>query len=168
VRDEHHDDESYPLQRRLGPGLDEPWVEAAPFRAHVLHTLEVADIPWPVFAIETGIPVPAIRSLLFGRQGRPLRRLTPRLAGKLLRVQPPDLAGLHRTQVGADATTKRLGGLLRAGVDPLRLARWCDLSPHELARLVDGEAPSCSRVTESLVLAAERMLFAPVLGQRAA
>ncbi|MBK8447600.1 MAG: hypothetical protein IPL41_13230 [Micropruina sp.] len=171
MRDEHDDqpdDESYLLLLPLEPGPDEPWVLAAPFRAHVLHSVEAAGIPWPAFAIETGIPVQAIRSLLFGRQGRPLKRLTPRLAARLLRVQPADLHGLHRTYVCADVTAHRLGALLRGGVDPLRLARWCDLSPHELARLVDGEAPSCSRVTEALALAAERMMLAPVLGQRAA
>ena len=129
MRDEHDDqpdDESYLLLLPLEPGPDEPWVLAAPFRAHVLHSVEAAGIPWPAFAIETGIPVQAIRSLLFGRQGRPLKRLTPRLAARLLRVQPADLHGLHRTYVCADVTAHRLGALLRGGVDPLRLARWCD------------------------------------------
>ena len=148
--------------------VNRSWVDAAPFRAHVRHAITVAGVPWPAFAVESGVPVPAVRTLLFGRAGRTQTRIEPRIATRLLRVDAAELAGLRRTQVSSDETAHRLRSLLVDGIDPLRLARWCALEPHELARLVDGETFRCSRLTECLSVAAERLAAAPVLQQRAA
>lgn len=144
-------------------------MDAAPFRAHVRHAIAVAGVPWPAFAVESGVPIPAVRTLLFGRgNGRPLTRIEPRIAAMVLRTGAPELAGLRHTWVSADATAQRLRGLLGAGVDPVGLAQWCGLSAHDMARLVEGYAPSCARLTECLSVAAERLAAAPVLHQRAA
>ena len=144
------------------------WLDAAPFRAHVRHAVAEAGIPWPAFAIESGVPLPAVRSLLFGRGGRPVGRIEPRIAARLFSIGAAELAGLRRTHVAATGTAQRLRELLVTGVDPLALARWCAISPGELARLVDGDDWSCSRLTECLSLAAERMAAAAVPHQRAA
>lgn len=132
------------------------WVDAAPFRAHVRHAVSVADVPWQVLAVVSGVPLPAVRSLLFGRSGRPLPRIEPRLATRLLRVSGTHLQALSTLRVGAHDTSELLRDALVAGVEPLRLARWCRLTPTELALLVDGEATACSRLTEALARAAHR------------
>jgi hypothetical protein len=144
------------------------WVPAAPFRAHVLHTIAEARVPWPAFAIAAGVPVPVIHTLLFGRNTRPLRRLAKGVAGKVLAVGVNDLTLLRVAHVGTDLAAARLRALLRSGVPAERVARWVDLTPDQLARLVDGRAATCARLTEALAVAAERMQFAPALGRHAA
>ena len=141
---------------------------AAPFRAHVLHTIAEARVPWPAFAIAADVPVTVIQTLLFGRDARPSRRLAPRVATKVFAVRASDLTELRTGHVGADLAAARMRAVLRSGVPPERLARWCDLAPDELARLVEGRTATCSRLTEALAVAAERMQFAPALGRHAA
>ncbi|MFT4294756.1 MAG: hypothetical protein QM582_05020 [Micropruina sp.] len=133
------------------------WVDAAPFRAHVRHTIDDADVPWPAIAVAGGVSVNAVRGLLFGRAGRQQVRIEPRLAARLLQVDARQLITLRTARVPAGDTTERLRELLTAGFDPLRLARWCHLSPTELALLVDGDATSCTRLTEALADAARRL-----------
>ena len=145
------------------------WIDAAPFRAHVLHVVESAGVPWPAFAVIGGVPLATLRTLLFGRRGRRQTRIGPQLAARLLSVDVADLAGLRTGQVAAAASTViRLRRLLAAGADPLLLARWCELRPVDLARLVDGEAAACSRLTAVLTLAAERSWTAGRRSGRAA
>ena len=144
------------------------WVDAAPFRAHLRHALAVADVPWPAVAIASGVPVAAVRALLFGRSGRPQTRIDPRLAARLLGLDAGELTRMRITRVAASGTTDRLRTLLAAGVDALQLARWCQIAPDELALLVDGDATTCSRLTEALILAAERLRATPSAPGRAA
>ncbi|MBP8918224.1 MAG: hypothetical protein KBG85_00805 [Micropruina sp.] len=132
------------------------WIDAAPFRAHVLHVAESAGVPWPAVAVVSGVPLASVRTLLFGRRGRRQTRIGPQAAARLLNVGVTDLAGLRNGRVPAASTATRLRRLLAAGADPLLLARWCDLRNADLARLADGDVPACSRLTAALVLAAER------------
>ncbi|MFT3862098.1 hypothetical protein [Micropruina sp.] len=141
---------------------------AAPFRAHVEHTIAEAHVPWPAFAVASNLPVPAVHTLLFGRGGRALRRLEPGVATRILKVGPADLTLLRISQVTADLAAARLRALLRSGVPADRVARWCDLSTEQMLALADGRVSICSRLTEALAVAAERMMFAPALGRRAA
>lgn len=134
------------------------WIDAAPFRAHVRHSATVADVPWQVLAIVAGAPLSAVRTLLFGRAGRLPPRIAPRLASRLFQVCPADLLALHGHLTGATLTAEWLQDTLAAGVQPLRLARWCRLSATDLALLVDGDVTRCSRLTEALALAAHRQV----------
>ncbi|MFT4216362.1 MAG: hypothetical protein QM619_04135 [Micropruina sp.] len=133
------------------------WVDAAPFRAHVRHATSVADVPWPVVAMAAGVSLSVVRALLVGRAGRPMTRIEPRLAAQLLRVDADELSALRVLRVPATLTTERLRGLLADGFPPLRLAQWCQIGPDELALLVDGDTLTCTRLTETLALAAERL-----------
>ena len=157
-----------PVPADDGEPIDERWVPAAPFRAHVTHVIAEARVPWPAFAIAADVPVTVIQTLLFGRNARPSRRLAPRVATKVFAVRASDLTELRTGHVGADLAAGRMRAVLRSGVPPERLARWCDLAPDELARLVEGRTATCSRLTEALAVAAERMQFAPALGRHAA
>lgn len=132
-------------------------MDAAPFRAHVRHTIAGSGVPWPAVAITAGVSLAAVHALLGGRTGRPLARIEPGLASRLLRVDAAGLAALRSLRVPAGLTSERLRKLLAGGDDPLRLARWCQIDPGELALLIDGDAATCTRLTETLVLAAGRL-----------
>lgn len=132
-------------------------MDAAPFRAHVRHAIEAAAVPWAAVAVAAGVSLPAVHALLAGRAGRPLPRIEPRLAARLLHLDAGDLIAMRSVRVSAALTCRRLRGLLAAGVDPLRLARWCQIGLTELTLLVDGDATSCTQLTETLALAAERV-----------
>lgn len=134
------------------------WVDAAPFRAHVRHAVSVTGVPWQALAVVAGVPLAAVRGLLFGRAGRLATRLEPRLASRLLGVDAAELTALRQLWVGATVTAEALWEVLGAGVDPLALARWCQLTPDALAGLVDGDSTRCTRLTEALAVAAERDL----------
>ncbi len=108
-------------------------------------------------AIAAGVSLAAVHALLDGRAGRPLARIEPRLASRLLRVDAAALAVLRSLRVPARLTTERVRELLAGGADPLWLARWCQIEPDELALLVDGDAATCTRLTETLALAAGRL-----------
>ncbi len=133
------------------------WVDAAPFRAHVRHAVEAAAVPWPAVAVATGVSLPAVHALLVGRAGRPQTRIEPRLAGRLLRIGADELIAMRSLRVPAARTGARLRNLLAAGVDPLWVARWCQIGLNELTLLVEGEATSCTQLTETLGLAAQRL-----------
>lgn len=153
--------------RRPSPPSRPTWVDAAPFRAHLRRVLAAADVPWPAVAVAAGIPVATVHTLLFGRAGRPQARIDPRVAARVLRVEPRDLRLLGLVRVDAWATVERLRAALAAGLDPLQLARWCRIPPDELAALVDGESATCSRLTQAMSLAVRR-LGAVAPGDRAA
>ena len=46
-----------PVPADDGDPIDERWVPAAPFRAHVTHVIAEARVPWPAFAIAADVPV---------------------------------------------------------------------------------------------------------------
>lgn len=132
-------------------------MDAAPFRAHVRHIVAACGVPWPAMAVAAGVPLAAVQALLTGRAGRPLTRIEPRLASRLLAVDAVALAAMRSVRVPAALTTDRLRDLLAGGDDPLWLARWCRIDAAEVALLIDGDAPTCTRLTETLVLAARRL-----------
>lgn len=143
-------------------------MDAAPFRAHLRHALAVADVPWPAVAVAGGVPVTVVRALLFGQDGRTQTRIDPRVAARLLNVGARELSRMRTDRVGASATTDRLRLLLAGGVDPLQLARWCRITPDELAQLVDGDTATCTRLTAALVLAAAQLRATPAPRRAAA
>lgn len=119
--------------------------------------MALADVPWPVVAVAAGVSVPAVRTLLAGRAGRRQTRIEPRLAARLLRVDAAELTAMRTVRVPATRTTERLRDLLAGGAPPLRLAQWCQIGPDELTLLVEGDATTCTQLTEILALAAERL-----------
>ncbi len=132
-------------------------MDAAPFRAHVRHTIEAAAVPWPAVAVAADVSLTAVHALLVGRAGRTQTKIAPRLAARLLRVDARELHAMRSLRVPGWLTGRRLRDLLTAGSDPVWLARWCQIDLDELALLVENEATTCSRLAEALTLAAERL-----------
>lgn len=133
------------------------WVDAAPFRAHVRHAVETTAVPWQVVAVAADVSLTAVHALLSGRAGRTQTKIAPRLAARLLQIDVRELHAMRSLRVPAWLTGRRLRDQLVAGADPLRMARWCQIGLDELTLLVEGEATSCTRLTEILALAAERL-----------
>jgi hypothetical protein len=63
---------------------DQYWVQAAPFRALAARLLDLTGLPWPALAEQAGVPPAVIHRLLFGREGRPSRRIPRDCAQRLL------------------------------------------------------------------------------------
>ncbi len=128
------------------------WVLAAPFRAHVRQVQAVTTLPWAALAAHAGVSPTMVHHLVFGRRGRPVRRISRETAVRLLAVTSADLSALSGTWVATAATADRLRLLIAGGCDVDSLASWCRLTPSALLALDDS--PRCTRLTELLVYAA--------------
>ena len=78
--------------RRHGDGA---WVDAAPFRAHLKHLMAVGRLEAPAAAVVLGLSTRAVQHLLEGRSGRPVRRISPHTARRLLAVRAEDVRDLR-------------------------------------------------------------------------
>lgn len=131
------------------PDTIHAWVQAAPFRAHVRHLLDTTGLPWPVVALEAGVPPALVHHLLFGRRGRRMTRIPPQSAVALLRLDAVSLLGTAARWVPAGPTAARVADLLSRGLQASTLARHCRLTESELEAL--REMPRCTRLTALLV-----------------
>ena len=62
------------------------WVDAAPFRAQLRYLMASASLPAEDVAAAAGISAPLAHRLLYGRNGRPLRRISPDTGRRLLQL----------------------------------------------------------------------------------
>lgn len=130
------------------------WVDAAPFRAHLLQLHEITGGPWQVIALSAGLTVSLATSLVEGRGGRPLRRLPREAAYGLLGVTAQRLTKLDSTRVDAAPTCRRLTELSRRGFDPAQLALRMGVPLDVSAVLLTGTAHRISARWALGVLAA--------------
>jgi hypothetical protein len=73
------------------------WVEAAPFRALLRHLMAVGAMTSDEIAALAGIPARLADRLLNGRNGRPLLRICPVTAARLLLVSEWSLRAARRS-----------------------------------------------------------------------
>ncbi|MGY4721313.1 hypothetical protein [Naumannella huperziae] len=102
------------------------WVSAAPFRAHLADLVGTTGLPWRAVALYADVPTRCVRSLLFGRRGRVVRRIPARVAERLLRVRAAQLNGLTARSGDAWAAhdlASRLAGRGRSAAEIALLAR---------------------------------------------
>lgn len=133
----------------LASGATE-WVLAAPFRAHVRHVGEVTGMPWRVLALVAGVQPALMRSLLFGRQGRQVRRLHIVTARLLLALDATTLRLLGGRRCRAEHTRGRIRDLL-GDLDADELAAMTRCSTSELTALAEGDQTTCNAITALLV-----------------
>ena len=123
------------------------WVAAAPFRAHLGHLMAVADLTVEMVAAWAGISPRVARLLLDGRRGRPVRRVSRDVAGRLLRITTADACGVDSRTVSAALTRERLVELLAdTDGDLVRLARGLDLPESLVATLLDDASCCAQRI----------------------
>lgn len=152
--------------RVRGNGLDagEPWVEAAPFRAHLRHLVSASGLPLVGVALLAGVSPRFAVHLLHGRGGRPLRRISPDSARKLLRVTLADARAARHRVVPADRTQRHLQRLQREGWSQVDLAQLLGLSAQAVGDLSSGCVSSCSQLVALRAAAQVAVLLTPLPG----
>lgn len=131
------------------------WVEAGPFRAHLRHLMDVGGLTVTEVAVLAGVPPRMATSLLRGRAGRPVRRISPENARALLWVGAADVRALRTRQVPAGDSRLRLRRLLaRQGL--LDLAQELGVAAASLEELADDGAAWCSARLALKLLTASR------------
>jgi hypothetical protein len=63
------------MQARLTTSKAAEWVDAAPFRALLRHLIDQTGLPWYAIPAATHTPFRMVRSLLFGSNNQPVRRI---------------------------------------------------------------------------------------------
>lgn len=121
-----------------------PFVDAAPFAAHLRHVSAGSSLAWPVVALSAEVDLTEAEGLWRGT----ITQISPGTARRLWAVGP-DLRGrLQRRFVDSGPTTRRVRHLLRHGWLPPALAHSVGLSLDELRGLVAGTTPRVSRLLD--------------------
>lgn len=94
---------------------DQRWIDARPFRAHLLHLSECTGFDWQTVALVAKIPPTVADRLLHGRAGRPVRRINPDMAWRLYEITPHHLQKVRERRVPAGHTRTLLTQLLDHG-----------------------------------------------------
>jgi DNA-binding CsgD family transcriptional regulator len=123
------------------------WVDAGPFRAHLQHLMRSGDLTAGEVAALAGISVRAADSLLLGRHGRPVRRISHATALALLDVRPQHAQALRTSQVPASGSRARLLRLLAEGATVAGLADQLGTGADTVSGLVDGTLLWCPALT---------------------
>lgn len=136
--------------------IDWRWVTAAPFRAHLRHLLNETGLPWRVVAGEAGLPDRVVRNLLHGREGRPLRRIAPHYARRLLRLEAHQLSNALRELVPASAAHAAAHRLLGSAWSAADIAVTAEVTIPEADALLLGRLDRVPRRVQVLLDAAVR------------
>lgn len=134
------------------------WVDAAPFRAHLLHVSTIAGLPWQVVALSAGVSISTATSLVRGRNGRRVRRLPRHAAHLLWAVTPQNVTALSHTWVGGGRTRQRLAELARRGHDPHELAAQMGVPREVTTALLAGANGPVTTAWAYGVLAAHELV----------
>ncbi len=119
------------------------WVDAGPFRTHLQHLMTTGDLTGREVAALAGISSRATDSLLAGRHGRPVRRISHATALALLEVRPEHAEALRSCHVPAHHSRRRLLQLLASGAALEDTARQLGTHTVELQELADGTMLWC-------------------------
>jgi hypothetical protein len=145
------------LRRPARAGRDNlTWVMATPFRAHVLHLMSTARVPWPIIAYQAGVPLATVHTLLYGRAGRTRPKISAEAARRLLEVRTTDLSWLRVAQVSAERAGARIRSARSHHVSWSHLADFLHLDEATCQAMARGERTSCSLMVDIL---AQLILF---------
>lgn len=140
--------------RRAAIGRIDGWVDAQPFRAHLWHLMTTTALNTEDIATVAGVPTRLAYHLAHGRAGRPLRRISPDAAGRLLALTPRHLALLGRITVPAAPARLQLRRLRRAGWDDVLIAERVGSTAADLDRLATSGSTCSQLLTLRLTAAA--------------
>jgi hypothetical protein len=147
------------IGKPLEPAMN-PWVDAAPFRAHVAHLMAAAELSIGTLALLAGVQPKALARLMARRDsGLPVvGKISQEMARQLLQVRASDVRGLRCRSVAAEAVTRRLRFLRQAGWSEPRLAAAIGVDRRSLTDLLDGNAPRCTALVALRASAAVRTI----------
>jgi plasmid maintenance system antidote protein VapI len=141
--------------RAEGAGLTGQWVDARPFRAQLHYLMASGSLTVDDVAAVAGISARVAERLLHGRDGRPLRRISPDTARRLIQISHQHVRALRRIMVPAGPARLQLRRLHRAGWENLALAQRICVAAPELIELAAG-AETCSLLLAVRLTAAAR------------
>jgi hypothetical protein len=136
-------------------GINDHWVDAGPFRAQLRYLLASGALSVDDVAAVAGISARLADRLLHGRNGRPLRRISPDTARRLIQVSDQHVQALRRIMVPAAPARLQLRRLYRAGWENLAIAQRVRVAAPELVELAAG-AETCSLLLTVRLTAAAR------------
>jgi hypothetical protein len=139
---------------RRGREAEEPWLDSAPFRAHVVHVMSASGLSARELAALSHVSVRLIRRLVHGRDGRPVRRIDPLSARRLFGVTALDATLVRSRVVPAGCARATVLLLLTRGRSVGSLARLTGLTSVDLSRLVDGNLTTVCQIVELRLTAA--------------
>jgi plasmid maintenance system antidote protein VapI len=119
------------------------WVDAGPFRAQLRYLMASGSLSVDDVAAVAGISARMADRLLHGRNGRPLRRISPDTARRLIQISDQHVQGLRRIMVSSALARLQLRRLYRAGWENLAIAHRVRVPAPELIELAAG-AETCS------------------------
>lgn len=126
--------------------MTQSWVDAAPFRAHLLHVCAATGLPWQVLGLHAGLPLRLGERLVAGRRGS---RLPPAYAARILALTCAEARGLRSASVSAGPTATRLATLRASGVTARRLATVLGCTAEHVEALASGRV---TRTTAEIAL----------------
>ena len=136
-------------------GLAGTWVDARPFRAQLRYLMASGSLSVGDVAAVAGISPRLADRLLHGRDGRPLRRISPDTARRLIQISDQQVRALRRIMVPATPARLQLQRLRCAGWDDLLIAERVHAAAPELVELAAG-ADTCSLLLTIRLTAAAR------------
>ena len=136
-------------------GLGEQWVDARPFRAQLRFLMASGSLTVDDVAAVAGISARLADRLLHGRDGRPLRRISPDTARRLIQISDQQVQALRRIVVPAAPARLQLRRLHRAGLEEPAIAERVRVAVPQLVELASG-AETCSLLLTVRLTAAAR------------
>ena len=130
------------------------WVLAAPFRAHVTHLMETAQVPWPAVAYQAGVPLATMRTLLFGRGGKVRPRISKQSAQLLIELRMEDLRWMRVSQVSAERAGARIRLLRGRHISWEKISAFLSIDEATCQAIAHQERTSCSVLTDILAQSA--------------
>ena len=135
--------------------VGDQWVDAGPFRAQLRYLMASGSLSVDDVAAVAGISARLADRLLHGRNGRPVRRISPETARRLIQVSDQHMQALRRIMVPAAPARVQLGRLHRAGWEDSAIAERVRFAAPELVELASG-ADTCSLLLTVRLTAAAR------------
>jgi len=146
---------SHLMTAPMPPWSDKPeWVLAAPFRAHVSHLMETAQVPWQVIAYRAGVPLATLRTLLFGRHGKVRTKIAQTAAVQLIGLGADDLAWMRISQTSAEQAGTRIRLLRSHRIPWEQIADLLTINKDTCQAIARGERTSCSVMIDILTQSA--------------
>ena len=136
-------------------GVSDHWVDAGPFRAQLRFLMASGSLTVDDVAAVAGISARLADRLLHGRDGRPLRRISPDTARRLIQISDQQVQALRRIMVPAAAARLQLRRLYRAGLEDPAIAERVRVTVPELVELASG-GETCSLLLTVRLTAAAR------------
>jgi transcriptional regulator with XRE-family HTH domain len=135
--------------------VSDHWVDAGPFRAQLRYLMASGSLTLEDVAAVAGMSARLAHRLLHGRDGRPLRRISPDTARRLIQISDQHVRALRRIMVPAAPARLQLRRLYRAGWGDLAIAVRVRVAVPELVELACG-ADTCSLLLTVRLTAAAR------------